>query len=151
MEAGRADPYVALHALGNTGSDEALSVAERGLASEERPDVRRAAAFALRHVPGERAEADLLRALFDRDAEVRHRAMLALGERTLGPAAIAALVERLRGDPDARVRLAALRALGNVAIDEDVRRALEVASASDAEADVRRLARETLDLFAERS
>jgi HEAT repeat protein len=96
------------------------------------PEVRRAAAGALRLVPDPRAVDPLIAALKDQDTQVRERAAEALG-RTRDPRAVARLVKAL-ADRNLKLRARAAYALG----DTRSKAAVEplIAALSDTDVDV---------------
>lgn len=134
-----------LEALGNAARPEALDPARRHLA-DAAPAVRIAAVSALRGIPGEAADAALIAVLADRDADVRGRSGEALATRD-GPLALAAVTRLLLSEPDAEVRRVTTAAVaGRARTEPDVAALLQRLAASDAAEEVRRLAREALEL-----
>jgi HEAT repeat protein len=98
-----------LLALGNTGDPRALDVLEPYLASPE-VELRIAATSALRFIPGERAEKDLVASTADPVHLVRRAAVEAAPFRPVS-LLLATLEQLLQTDPDASVRIAIITAL----------------------------------------
>ena len=102
-----------LQVLGNVGADQTQDVVAQALA-DARPEVRKAAVVALRHVPTPEADAWLRQAMTtDADVEVRAAAVRVAGARDTEDAhrAVADLVQR---EEDDWVQFAALHALGRI-------------------------------------
>jgi hypothetical protein len=101
-----------LLALGNAGSAEALPTLERFL-DEPMPDLRGAAAWALRWIDSPRADLLLTSKalLSDREPAVRLEAVRALRCRAMTPANFAAHEQALAAETEAAVRLALLASI----------------------------------------
>ncbi len=112
------DQVLVLRAIGNAGTRDALDVVDLALTSLV-PDVRRAAARALRHVPGSEAD-DRLREIMlgDRDRDVRVEAVRTAGARRteVSNEAVAMVAT---DDADAWVQIAAVHALGRAVTRSD--------------------------------
>lgn len=127
---------LALRALGNAGSNEALGPIEDALSSPTRA-VRVAAVEALRHVGVARADELLARALADADPTIRAAAVDAIAWRDWAPHR-AALLAALRGDPVADVRSAVVTLLArNDVRDVDALAALRWAAEHDGDGALR--------------
>lgn len=98
-----------LLALGNSGDPRALSAIEPYLSSPD-VDLRVAAVTALRHIPGDRADADILAAMADTSYLVRRAAVDTIAFRP-GASLVEAAEGLLRKDPEESVRVAVLSAI----------------------------------------
>jgi hypothetical protein len=105
------DRVLALLALGNAGSDEALAVASEALHDAD-PRVRLAAASSLRFIAAGAAE-DLLAncAQSDDVSAVRAEAVRSLGYRVLSSPSLEIVAHAVKADRDEDVRMAALQVL----------------------------------------
>jgi HEAT repeat protein len=113
-----ADRIVLLQVLGNVGADRTLPLLQAELADPE-PQIRAAAAHALRHVPGRDAETLLAEVMTrDEDAYVREAAIRAADARGTR-ASVAAIASRAPEEPDGWVQIAALHALGRAVTRSD--------------------------------
>jgi len=116
------------------------------LLREGHPYSRRAAALALASFESPLSYDALLHALGDEDANVRQRAIAALGE--IGDRrAVPALVDRLAHDPTASVRTEAAYRLGLLG-DTNTLRALKAAREEDPNGSVRRWAQQAIEALA---
>jgi hypothetical protein len=134
-----------LLALGNAGSPHAYSTIAR-FTNDSSPDLRAAAASALRWVDSDQADAQLIKVLSsDPESVVRLEAATAIGFRQINANAFEAQKQALATDKDEKVRLALLRNLwkGRVVFPE-ARELIEKAATSDASEDVRKAATELL-------
>ncbi len=122
------------------------------------PDFAEVRVVALKVLPRVLREAEVslvvaavMAALTDRDTEVRRSAAEAAHWLDLHDATscglVAALVERVESDPDAEVRMQAVTAVLQVREQQEVRRALERAAATDTSPRVRTEAGAILNLF----
>jgi HEAT repeat protein len=99
---------LALEALGNSGSDQALPALKTAL-EDSSASVRASAANALRHLQNPEADAQLAKiASGDADTNVRSSALRALIQRTLTDETRKALSSALGQDPDVVVRMTAV-------------------------------------------
>jgi HEAT repeat protein len=138
------DKVLALDALGNAGSPEALAAVVAALEAPEAP-VRNSAVRALRQLPPGPADDAINRTLIrDPESMVREGAVFALGFREL-TRHLPAIRSALTADPQARVRLALVRMLGDRMMTvAGARELLTQAASADADPDVRNAAREEL-------
>lgn len=133
----------AVIALGRIGTHQEVALAAlRDGAHDPDPDVRNGAFTSLRSL-GASGAGELARLLADREADVRRRAVIELGQMGLDADEALAEMRGALNDPDAHVRAEAYAALGNLfAIDaDDLASALE----SDPDALVRLTAVRLLD------
>ncbi len=103
-----ADRERALEAMGNSGRPEFVETMKQELQSENE-QLRSAAAFSLRMIPGEEARAALEVALNDSSSGVRMAAVEALAYRPHGENWEAALTRCAKQDPESNVRASCLR------------------------------------------
>jgi hypothetical protein len=137
---------LALEALGNTGSDQALPALKLALADSS-PPVRASAANALRHLQSPDADAQLAKiASGDADANVRSSALRALIPRALTSGTRAGLISALGQDADVVVRMTAVDVMSKY-LDQETgfQQALEQCSEHDPDARVRERATAVLD------
>jgi hypothetical protein len=136
------DRMLALDALGNTGSEQAIDAMKQALRSDDAA-IRETAANGLRHIPGGEAD-DLLsrEAATDPSPLVRSRAVSSLAYRKLDDETRATLVNSLETDKDAGVRLSALNVMSKF-VEDDETLAAAVTQASDKDLDGRVRSRAT--------
>nr|PZN20227.1 MAG: hypothetical protein DIU78_19645 [Pseudomonadota bacterium] len=132
-----------LKAVGNAGSADAFTAIEAKLHSPN-PAVRATAIWALRRVPGDRAEQAIARALIhDPAAMVRQRAVDTLGYRTVSPVLVYAVRDALSKEADVPVRRELVRAAMRWATAAPVlREPLMKLAQSDPDPKIRELLRE---------
>lgn len=131
-----------LRALGNTGDPRILDAVAAALASNS-ITVRVAATEALRLVQGGAADQLVLARFVDVSAHVRGAAVFAITERDLAPFA-AALARQVRRDPDTGVRRAIVDLAASRLDDPALRALVEHVAASDADAELRAVAKALL-------
>jgi len=100
-----------LVALGNAGAESAIDSIQRQMSSPV-PNVRVAAAQALRRIPLDKADELLAVLATDVSADVRASAIDALGERTPSQPSITTLTALCVQDPEVRVRAMAVQLAG---------------------------------------
>ena len=129
-----------LTALGNGGDALTLDLIRDYVASDA-PNVRAAAAQALRRIAGGVAD-DMLAALCaDRASEVRLSAVDAVGERAFSPGLATALSTLAVGEPDYGVRAKAVNVLAQWSKQApDVASTLTIVASRDPNADLRNVA-----------
>jgi hypothetical protein len=136
---------VLLTALGNAGQSESLEVIEPQTRADS-PQVRTAAAQALRRIPDARADELLIKLIQDPDGSVRYSALDAISERSPTAQLARAIADLAVVDPSVKTRYKATDLAGRwLPRFPELRVALESIAASDGDEHVRRVARVGLD------
>ncbi|HVY26181.1 MAG TPA: HEAT repeat domain-containing protein [Polyangiaceae bacterium] len=134
-----------LTSFGNAGDPATLDVIRAYVVNPE-PRVRAAAAQALRHIPGQDADALLVRLCADANEDVRYSALDAVGERTPSQVLIATVASLIVAESALRPRVKAV----NIAARwypsaPDLRPSLQLVASNDTNADLRNIAKVALE------
>jgi hypothetical protein len=137
-----------IFALGNAGSSDAFPIISRFL-HESSPELRAAAAEALRWIDSDQVESLLINALIsDQDSSVRQEAAIALGFRKVGEAGLQAQKGVLLKETDVKIRLVVLNNLWNARDSfPEVHGIMKEAANRNSSKEVRKAAREIMAMY----